>query len=108
MKIMGLRFPNGSTSTIRIRNVLGLIVAGFHALHYFAHARHGDRYSSEEPRSEPAVLRVSDKRLALLRLIAGAESVEGEKSFIMIHGLAREFVKAEKEPPREAIVVSNL
>jgi len=104
---MGLKFPDGSTAAIRVRNTCGLICAGFAALHFFAHARHGDRYSSEEPRTEPAVLRVSDKRLALLRLIGRAESCEGDKAFNMIFGLAREFLKYEKEPAREAIVFPN-
>jgi hypothetical protein len=107
VRIMGLKFPDGSTAAIRVRNAGGLICAGFHALHYFAHGRFGDRYSSEEPRTEPAVLRVSDKHLKLLRLIANAESVEGGKGFNMIFGLAREAMKAAREPAREAIIFSN-
>lgn len=103
-----LHFADGSTSTIRVRQPLELFCSASTMLCYFAHKRHGDRYDSEPPGSEPAVLTVSQLHQDLIRLIGRAVSIEVDDRFlVLIHGLWAEAVAAEQEPEREAIVFST-
>jgi hypothetical protein len=109
VKFVVLHFPDRSTTALRIRKKLPLLLAAWNMLWYFEHGRHGDRYSSEQARSEPYVLEVLDRRQTLVRLIGRAERIEADdgKFFSMLHRACAEAVAAEKEPLREAIVFSN-